>query len=113
MSGALLTVASTLQCPHGAAVTIVPANPVVQVAGAPLAMSTDTFIVVGCPFLLPTVPPIPSPCITVQWVVTNLVVSAGGSAALDQTSQGICYSALGAPQGLVVVVNTQPLVVTP
>ena len=107
MAGGLLTVASSLQCPHGAAVVIVPANPVVQAAGAPLALATDTFIVLGCPFQLPTVPPLPSPCITVRWVVTNLAITAGRAATLDQSSQGICYSALNVPQGPVLIVSTQ------
>ena len=49
MAGGLLTVASTLQCPHGGSVQVVPSNPRSTCGGVPLAMSTDTFVVSSRP----------------------------------------------------------------
>jgi hypothetical protein len=101
-----LTVLSTLQCPHGGAVSITPSNQRVTAGGALVATSADECSISGCPFQLPTVPPTPSPCITVQWISHDTKVTAG-SATLSQASQGLCISALGAPQGMVIVAATQ------
>ena len=47
---ALLTQSSTMMCPHGGTVTAIPGNTRVQAAGAPVLRTSDTFIIVGCPF---------------------------------------------------------------
>lgn len=106
MSGNSLTTASSLTCPHGGQVQIVSSNTKV-VAAAPLATAADTFIVSGCPFQLPTVPPIPSPCVTVQWVAPDMRVTINGVPSLSQSSGGICLSAAQVPQGPPVVSSTQ------
>jgi hypothetical protein len=108
MAGATLTIASTLQCPHGAPVQIIPSGSGPVLGGVPVATVADTFLISGCPFTIPVVPPIPSPCITVQWVAGDLFSTAGGAPTLSQSSQGLCLAATGAPQGLVVIVNTAP-----
>jgi hypothetical protein len=107
---ALLTIASSLQCPHGGTVAIVSANVLVQ-AGAMLALATDTFTITGCPFQIPVgVGTVPHPCVTVQWTVPNLFTSVNGAPTLAQDSVGLCLAADQAPQGPVSVVQTQPLV---
>src|SRR5262245_52579785 len=106
MAGNALTTAASLQCPHGGTVQIIPTN-LRATAGAALATANDGFVVVGCPFQLPTVPPIPSPCVTVRWTVTDLRVKANNAATLSQSSQGMCYSATQIPQGPVVIASTQ------
>jgi hypothetical protein len=111
MAGNTLTSASTLTCPHGASVTIVPANQRAMAEGVFIATAADVFTVVGCPFVLPTVPPTPSPCITVQWQVTDLRVKAGAP-TLSMSSQGLCVSVLGPPQGPVTISPTQVKVST-
>lgn len=105
MSGNTLTISAALQCPHGGTVQITPGSPRTKVDGAAVALASDTFTVSGCPFQLPG--PTPSPCVTVQWLVTDLQVKAGGAATLSQSSVGICLSAAQIPQGPVVIVNTQ------
>lgn len=105
MSGNTLTESASLQCPHGGTVQIVPGSPRVKADGVAAALATDTFIVSGCPFQLPG--PVPSPCVTVQWLVTDLRVKAGGAATLSQSSVGLCLSAAQVPQGTVVIVNAQ------
>jgi hypothetical protein len=110
MPGQMLTAASSLLCPHGGTVQIVPAAQVTMAAGSPVATTDATFTVVGCPFMLPTVPPIPSPCVTIQWQLTDSKVKAVGAATLSTTSQGLCMSAAQCPQGPVSISSTQPKV---
>jgi hypothetical protein len=108
MSGNLLNTSSTLQCPHGGSVSIVSANTRVKADGAFAALSTDTFTISGCPFQIPAAPsPIPSPCVTVKWVVTNLRTQTNRTPNLSQSCVGICQSAAQIPQGPVVIANTQ------
>jgi hypothetical protein len=108
MAGPSLTAASTLMCPHGGQVTIIPSNSRAVAGGAPIATTADTFVIAGCPFTLPG--PTPSPCIQVQWIVPGLRVKAGGGQAVDAGSVGLCIAATGAPQGPVSVLATQPRV---
>jgi hypothetical protein len=108
MTGQALTSASTMQCPHGGQVQVVPSNTRVK-ADAYLLTQADTFTIAGCAFTLP--PSVPSPCLSVQWVVADLRVKAG-SATLSQSDTGLCLNAQNAPQGPVAVVNTQSRVKT-
>jgi hypothetical protein len=99
----LLTTASTLTCPHGGTVQIVGTNRTTT-ATAPLALATDTYLVVGCPFVL-VIPP--HPCVRVAWLATAQRVKVNGEAVLNEASVGLCYAADNAPQGAVVVAATQ------
>jgi peptidoglycan hydrolase-like protein with peptidoglycan-binding domain len=88
-----LTVASFLLCPHGGNVRGFPTSTTPDpTTGLVPLKATDPFIVVGCP--LPA--PFPSPCVTVRWIFTTKL-------ELDITSQGMCISASGVPQGPVVI----------
>ena len=107
MSGNTLNVSSTLMCPHGGTVQIVSANARVKTGGAFAALATDTFTITGCPFQIPAVVPIPSPCVLVQWIVPDARNRVNGNFTLSQSSIGLCMSATGIPQGPVSVVNTQ------
>jgi hypothetical protein len=98
---------STLQCPHGGAVQIAGANVRTRADGSFMARSTDTFTVSGCPFQIPAPTPIPSPCVTVRWLVTDTRVKLNGVLALSRASAGLCLSAAGVPQGPVSVAATQ------
>ena len=103
--GALLTTASMLMCPHGGTVTAITSNTQSTAGGSPLVRATDTFIIAGCPFTLPG--PVPSPCMTVQWIQTDTRSKAGGDPTLSMNSQGLCLAATQAPQGTVVISTTQ------
>jgi hypothetical protein len=107
MAGNTLTVNSTLQCPHGGAVQIITTNTRAKAAGGFIATSADTFVITGCPFQIPATPPIPSPCVTVQWLVPDVRVKVNGSFTLSQASVGLCLSAAQLPQGPVIIANTQ------
>lgn len=109
MAGQALTTASTLQCPHGGTVAIVSSNTRATAAGAPLALATDAFTIAGCPFQIPAPSgTVPSPCIRVQWTVTDLRNAVNGAATLSTSSVGLCLAATQAPQGPVVIVAGAP-----
>lgn len=105
--GALLTTASMLMCPHGGTVSAITSNTQATAGGSPLVRGTDTFTIAGCPFTLPGPPPIPSPCMTVQWMQTDTESKAGGDFTLSMNSQGMCLAATQAPQGTVLINTTQ------
>lgn len=99
----LLTTASSMLCPHGGQVQAVSGNTRAK-AGAYILRSSDTFTIAGCPF---NVASAPHPCVTVQWVKSNLRSKAGGDFALAADSIGLCVAGDQAPQGTVMVANTQ------
>ena len=108
MAGQSLNVNSTLQCPHGGSVQIISTNVRVKVDSAFAALSTDQYIVSGCPFQIPAPSgTIPSPCLTVQWTVTDLRTKVNSTPTLSRSSVGLCLNAQQVPQGPVTIVNTQ------
>jgi len=107
MAGKSITVNSTLQCPHGGMVQIITTNTRAMADSGFIATIADTFIISGCPFQIPAVVPIPSPCVTVQWIVPDTRVKVNGNPTISQSSVGLCLSAAQLPQGPVMIVNTQ------
>ena len=103
----LLTVSSVMMCPHGGMVQPVTTNTRARAAGDFLLRSSDTFLIVGCPFLLALVP---HPCVQVQWVLTALQSKAVGDFNLNESSVGLCVAADQAVQGTVLIQFTQPRV---
>lgn len=101
---ALLTVASSMMCPHGGTVTATP-GATNATAGAPVLRGSDTCIIAGCTFVLPG--GVPSPCVSVNWVQTATRVKHGGALVLNQASVGLCLAATQAPQGTVLINSTQ------
>jgi len=104
---ALLTTASMLMCPHGGPVQIVSSNTRTQVGGTFAALSTDTFVIAGCAFVIGVVP---SPCVQVMWVQPAARSQVLGAPTLTEASVGLCIAATGAVQGPVTVVAAQPQV---
>ena len=104
----LLTIASSLMCPHGGTVQIISANTRVTAGGDYLARSSDTFVIAGCAFTLP--PAVPSPCLQVQWAQTAEQSQTMGDFNLTEASVGFCLAATQAPQGTVLITTTQPVV---
>jgi hypothetical protein len=108
MAGNTLNVNSTLKCPHGGSVQIISTNVRVKVDSAYAALATDQFLISGCPFQIPVgVGTVPSPCLTVQWILTDLRSKVGSMPTLSQSSVGLCLNAQQIPQGPVVIANTQ------
>jgi hypothetical protein len=102
---ALLTSASTMLCPHGGIVTAIPGQ-TNALAQAPILLQSDTFLIAGCAL---SSLPVPSPCLTVQWVTAATRVTAGAP-VLNESSVGLCLAATQAPQGTVLIAQTQPKV---
>lgn|SRR5579859_2332670 len=107
MAGNSLTIESVLQCPHGGTVQIVSSNSQTSADEAYMVTATDTFTIVGCPFQIPAVVPIPSPCLTVQWLVSDMRVTVNGSPTLSESSTGLCLAGTMLPQGPVAISSTQ------
>ena len=101
-----LTTASSLMCPHGGTIIGTPSAPKLTFAGAPVLTEADSFQIIGCSFTLPGGKP--SPCLQIQWVKTDLKAQAGNNRTLSEASVGLCLADTGAPQGTVIVSNTQP-----
>ncbi|WP_164545130.1 hypothetical protein [Antribacter gilvus] len=102
--GDYLNVGSTLMCPHGGTVTAVPSSTKVRVDGQPVVLSSDTFMVAACPFMIG---PTPSPCLQVSWQSTVQRTDVGGTKPLAKDSVGMCKAATGAVQGTVMIQSTQ------
>ncbi len=97
----LVNSGSVLLCPHGAPVTIAATGFSARMPnGLVPAKSTDAFVIAGCPFVAGDRP---SPCLRVQWLVTNAAEPIDGVPSLDQRSMGICIGASGVPQGAVII----------
>jgi hypothetical protein len=107
MGGFSLSVAASLSCPHGGSVQVAGTSTRVTADGAFVGTATDSWIITGCPFQIPATPPIPSPCVQVQWVVPDMRVRVAGNPTLSMGSVGLCLSATSIPQGPVIVAATQ------
>jgi hypothetical protein len=103
--GNLLTTSSVLQCPHGGSVSAVTTNSVTQAGGDYVVTQSDTFTISGCSFTLPG--PVPSPCVTVQWITSSTSNTVQGNNVLTTDSQGLCLAGTQAPQGSVLISTTQ------
>jgi len=107
MASPLLTTSASLSCPHGGSVSISSTNSDVSASDA-LALASDTFSVSGCPFQIPVgTGTVPQPCVTVQWLKTNMRVTVGGVPTLSMDSQGLCLAANQVPGGTVIIASTQ------
>jgi len=104
MSAALVQNGSTMQCPHGATVLQIPSQTKVTANGQPILLATDAMTIVGCPFVIGTVP---HPCVTVQWSGLATKVMVQQQPPLLETSVGICQGPDGAPQGTVLLSGVQ------
>ena len=100
---ALLTVASSMMCPHGGTVTATPGSTSAR-AGAPILRGSDTFVIAGCTFAPGGAA---HPCVSVNWVSTATRVKHGGALVLNQSSVGLCVAGDQAPQGSVLINSTQ------
>lgn len=104
MTGNLLTVSSSINCPHGGQAILSTSNTKVLAGGAPVLMESDVHPVVGCPF---TIGPKYSPCVRIEWSLGSKSMEINTTRPLDQGSVGKCIGAEGAPQGVAIVAQTQ------
>ena len=96
-------------CPHLGQAQLFTSDTVAKADGAVILLETDVHTVVGCTFTIGTKY---SPCVRIEWSKGSEKVSAGGTAALAESSIGKCISAENATQGTALVVQTQMKAVT-
>jgi hypothetical protein len=112
MAGPVLSVGSTLTCPHGAPAVPATGSSRVAVGGLPVVTVVDAIAVAGCPFTVPAGGGSrPQPCVRLQWLVPAARVLVGGQPLVLATSEGECFSAEGIPAGAPVVTAAQSRVV--
>jgi hypothetical protein len=104
MPGPLLTVASVINCAHGAPAQATVPNARVLLGGQPVVTMAAPHVIAACPF---NISGAPSPCVMANWVVGAVRVLAGGMPVLLQSSQAVCV-----PNGTPVIISaTQPRVI--
>ena len=91
-------------CPHGGTVSATTSNTHTNAGGSPVVGASDTFTISGCTFQISGAP---HPCVQVQWVVNDLRSQISGDFTLSESSVGLCVAGDQAPQGTVIISNTQ------
>jgi hypothetical protein len=105
MSPPIVTMATRIQCPHGAPGTLVTSTAKVMVENmAPLVIG-DKGTIAGCPFTVPG--PTPQPCVTALLTKAATKVLAENKPVLLMNPSDLCQSAAQTPQGPVVWANIQ------
>jgi hypothetical protein len=99
MPAHILTMTSTVQCPHGGMGTAIPSQTKVRIDGAPVLLESDVHTVAGCS--------LNNPCVQIAWSAGAQKVSVNGTAVLIRTSMGQCKSGAGSVQGMAIIANTQ------
>jgi hypothetical protein len=103
----ILTASDVMMCPHGGLVSISALQATAKAAAA-IVRPGDVFTVAGCAL---NVSGAPHPCVIVEWQSPATRVKAGdrGSAAfvLTTASIGLCKAGDQAPQGTVLIQQTQ------
>jgi hypothetical protein len=104
VAGFLLDAGATITCPHAGQATVTPKVTRVSVGGKPPLVVNDLFTISGCSF---NVSGAPSPCLTIQWLMPAMRVTAESSAVLLSSSVGLCVNAANVPQGTALVTGFQ------
>jgi hypothetical protein len=101
----LLNASSVMMCPHGGTVSAITSNTQVKAAGDFVLRQSDTFMITGCPFTLPS--GTPHPCVEVQWVEAALLSQVLSDSTLTEESVGLCLAPDQVVQGTVLISFTQ------
>ena len=88
MPGYLLHAGAQVLCAHGGQAQPTVPNPRVRVSGQPIVTMPGPYIIEGCSF--PPPPTANGPCVTAEWVVAAIRVTAEGQPVLLQDSRAIC-----------------------
>jgi hypothetical protein len=100
MTGYLMHVNATVNCPHGGHASYLPAQTRALVTGQPIASVAGHWTVTGCPF---TVGGKPQPCVAIRWLSPSGRIKVTGSPVELSTPTGTCFSAEQIPQGPAVI----------
>ena len=99
MAAPILTQAATIMCPHGGKVTVGPTRLTVQIAGSPVLVVTDIGAIAGCAFVIAGAP---APCVSVQWTMPAVSVTAQNVPVLLSSSICMCIGGSGAVPATVI-----------
>lgn len=91
MSDLIVTLGTSISCPHAIPAVIAASGSKLLVVGTPAAMQGDTATVSGCPFTIPG--PKAQPCVTAELTKTAAKVTSGGVAVLLVNPSDLCKSA--------------------
>ena len=105
MGAPVLTTADVIMCPHGGSVSLSSSQSKVMAGGAALLRPGDSFSISGCSFSTPATGP--HPCVSVQWMSPSQTTSAASDHVLTKSSIGLCMAGDQAPQGSVMIQQTQ------
>ncbi|HTU76782.1 MAG TPA: hypothetical protein VMG38_25000 [Trebonia sp.] len=108
MTGYLMHVNATVNCPHGGSAGYLPAQRRALVTGQPAASVAGLWTVAGCSF---TVAGKPQPCVTIRWLSPSGRITLSGSPAELSNPAGTCFSAEQVAQGPAVISVVQHRVV--
>ena len=100
MPGFLVHVGAVVTCSHGGQAQPTVSCPRVLVGGQPVVTQPPPYTISGCPQPPPSAGP--GPCVSGQWTVAALRVSAVGQPVVLSDSTGVCV-----PAGSLTVVTTQ------
>lgn len=103
----LAHVGMTAMCPHGASVQVTPSQVRVKVGGQIALVQSDMGMVSGCPWQIPGSPPIPDPCLKVQFLMGATRIKLSQQPALLTTSSSLCQSVTQIPAGPASVSQSQ------
>lgn len=100
----ILTVNDVMMCPHGGTVMLASSQSAAKAQQGLMLRASDTFSIVGCAF---NVNGLPHPCVSVSWQSPAQACKAGAEAVLTSASIGLCKAGDQAPQGAVLIQQTQ------
>jgi hypothetical protein len=92
MPAPLLHLGATVMCSHAGQATVVTPFPRVLLSGQPAVNLTSQYAIVGCALTTTSTPP----CVTGQFVVGAVRVTAGGVPMATMIGQAVCMPT-GAP----------------
>lgn len=104
MPGNILTITSTVMCPHGGRAMLITSNRKVFASSAFALLETDVHSVTGCPFYRGDTY---SPCVRIEWSAGANKVTIHEIPVLVKSSMGKCFNPDGTLQGVATIINTQ------
>jgi hypothetical protein len=101
----ILTIENQIECPHGGQAILETTNEAFLVDDSPALLESDLHVIVGCPF---TVGVVYMPCVEIEWSGGAEMLTVDGVGVLLETSIGMCNNASGAPQGVALIMDSNP-----
>ena len=86
MPGFLIQEGATVTCAHGGQALPTVPSPAVSLDGLPASVLADPWAIVGCPGVLPPIPP----CVTAQWVLGTTRVTSYGQPLVIDSGVAVC-----------------------